>query len=211
LQEFVGAVGTRLRLPKITPPWGLHERIWPLKYMLFLGLFGLSMHDLTLAEQAAEVEPFKTAIVLHFMRDWGYVAFALAMLAPGLFIDRFYCRYLCPLGAALAIPGRMRMFDWLRRYKECGSPCGRCAFECPVNAIHPEGHINPNECIQCLHCQVLYRDDHLCPHMIQLRLKKERIAAYRFPPANPDRANPTAAAPDDATTTTTKEQSNVQL
>ena len=177
LQEFVGMAATRLNLPKITPPWGLHEQLWPLKYMLFLGLFGLSLHDLSLAERAAEVEPFKTAIVLHFMREWSFVAFAVLMLAPGLFIDRFYCRYLCPLGAALAIPGRMRMFDWLRRYKECGSPCGRCAFECPVNAIHPEGHINPNECIQCLHCQVLYRDDRLCPHMIQLRLKKERIAA----------------------------------
>lgn len=177
LQEFIGLAATRLKLPKLTPPWGLHERLWPLKYILFLGLFGLSLHDLSLAERAAEVEPFKTAIVLHFIRDWPFVAFALAMLAPALLIERFYCRYLCPLGAALAIPGRMRMFDWLRRYKECGSPCGRCAFECPVNAIHPEGHINPNECIQCLHCQVLYYDDRLCPHMIQVRLKKERIAA----------------------------------
>jgi NosR/NirI family nitrous oxide reductase transcriptional regulator len=177
LQEFIGSAGARLKLPKLTLPWGLHERLWPLKYILFLGLFGLSLYDLSLAERAAEVEPFKTAIVLHFLRDWPFVAFALLMLAPALLVDRFYCRYLCPLGAALAVPGRMRMFDWLRRYKECGSPCGRCAFECPVNAIHPEGHINPNECIQCLHCQVLYHDDHLCPHMIQLRLKKERIAA----------------------------------
>ena len=177
LQEFIGLAGAPLGLSKLTLPWGLHERLWPLKYILFLGLFGLSLHDLSLAERAAEVEPFKTAIVLHFIRDWPFVAFALAMLAPALLIERFYCRYLCPLGAALAIPGRMRMFDWLRRYKECGSPCGRCAFECPVNAIHPEGHINPNECIQCLHCQVLYYDDHLCPHMIQVRLKKERIAA----------------------------------
>lgn len=177
LQEFIGLAATRVKLPRLTLPWGLHERLWPLKYILFLGLFGLSLYDLSFAERAAEVEPFKTAIVLHFFRDWPFVAFALAMLAPALLIERFYCRYLCPLGAALAIPGRMRMFDWLRRYKECGSPCGRCAFECPVNAIHPEGHINPNECIQCLHCQVLYYDDHLCPHMIQVRLKKERIAA----------------------------------
>ncbi len=194
LQEFIGIAATRLRLPKITPPWGLHERLWPLKYMLFLGLFGLSLHDLSLAERAAEVEPFKTAIVLHFTRDWGFVAFALLMLAPGLFIERFYCRYLCPLGAALAIPARMRMFDWLRRYKECGSPCGRCAFECPVNSIHPEGHINPNECIQCLHCQVLYHDDQLCPHMIQLRLKKERMAAYRFDPSTHGKIKATSSA-----------------
>jgi NosR/NirI family nitrous oxide reductase transcriptional regulator len=178
LQDFVGVAAKVLHLPKITPPWGLHERLWPIKYILFLGLFGLSMGDLALAEQAAEVEPFKTAIVLHFMRDWGFVLFAVLMLAPGLFIERFYCRYVCPLGAALAIPGRMRMFDWLRRHKECGSPCGLCAVECPVNAIHPEGHINPNECIQCLHCQVLYRHGRQCPHMVQLRLKQDRMAAY---------------------------------
>ena len=104
LQEFVGMAATRLDLPKITPPWGLHERLWPLKYMLFLGLFGLSLHDLSLAEQAAEVEPFKTAIILHFMRDWGFVAFALLMLAPGLFIDRFYCRYSVSAGRRVGHP-----------------------------------------------------------------------------------------------------------
>lgn len=96
------------------------------------------------------------------------------MLLPGLFIERFYCRYLCPLGAALAIPGRLRMFEWLKRYKECGSPCQRCAQECMVQAIHKEGNINVNECLYCLHCQVVYVDDHACPVLIQKRLKRER-------------------------------------
>src|SRR3546814_7142883 len=82
------------------------------------------------------------------MRDWWFVAFAVALLVAGLFVERFFCRYMCPLGAALAIPGRMRMFDWLKRYRECGNPCMRCYNECPVGAIHPEGHINPNECIR---------------------------------------------------------------
>ena len=63
----------------------------------------------------AEVEPFKTAIILKFVRDWPFVIYALALLAAGLFVERFFCRYLCPLGAALAIPGRMRMFEWLKR------------------------------------------------------------------------------------------------
>jgi len=96
------------------------------------------------------------------------------MILPGIFIERFYCRYLCPLGAALAIPGRMRMFAWLKRYKECGTPCQRCKNECMVQSIHPEGDINVNECLYCLHCQVVYSDDHACPVMIQKRLKKER-------------------------------------
>ncbi len=125
----------------------------------------------------AEIEPFKTAIILKFVRDWPYVVFAMALLAAGLFIERFYCRYLCPLGAALAIPGRIRMFEWLKRYRECGSPCQRCGNECMVQAIHPEGQINPNECLYCLHCQMLYHDDHRCPVMIQRRLKRERREA----------------------------------
>ncbi len=177
IQEILNKIAKKVRIPQIAVPWGLHERIWPLKYMIFLGLLGLSIYSMPLAERLAEVEPFKTAIILRFVRDWPFVLFAIALLGAGLFIERFYCRYLCPLGAALAIPGRMRMFEWLRRYKECGAPCQRCAIDCMVQAIHPDGHINPNECLYCLHCQVLYHDDHRCPVVIQKRLKRERRAA----------------------------------
>jgi NosR/NirI family nitrous oxide reductase transcriptional regulator len=167
-------------------PFGLHQRLWPIKYMIFMVLFGLALYSLSLGEKASEVEPFKTAIVLHFMRDWPFVLYAAVLLGAGLFIERFFCRYLCPLGAALAIPARMRMFDWLRRYRECGNPCQRCANECPVQSIHPEGHINPNECIQCMHCQMLYHHDHKCPVMIQRRLKAEKRLAVISPGMRPE-------------------------
>ena len=45
-----------------------------------------------------------------------------------------------------------------------------------VQSIHPEGHINVNECLYCLHCQVVYSDDHVCPVLIQRQLKRERQA-----------------------------------
>jgi NosR/NirI family nitrous oxide reductase transcriptional regulator len=54
-----------------------------------------------------------------------------------------------------------------------------------VQAIHPEGHINPAECIQCLHCQMLYHHDQLCPVMIQRRLKREKLAAMSQPTTLP--------------------------
>jgi len=177
LQELVSKAAKRIGIRQITVPFAPHQRLWPIKYIVFLLLFGLSLQSLGTAEKAAEIEPFKTAIILHFIRDWWFVAFAVALLAAGLVIERFFCRYLCPLGAALAIPGRLRMFDWLRRYKECGSPCQRCGNECPVQAIHPDGSINPNECIQCLHCQMLYHHDHKCPVMIQKRQKREKWQA----------------------------------
>lgn len=167
LQELTNQIARYFKVPQWTLPWGLHERLWPIKYMIFLGLFGVSLASLETAEQLAEVEPFKTAIILKFVRDWPFVVFAGSLLVAGLFIERFYCRYLCPLGGALAIPARMRMFDWLRRYKECGSPCQTCSNECPVQAIHPTGEINPNECVNCLHCQVLYQSETKCPVVIR--------------------------------------------
>lgn len=181
LQELTSNVAKKLKVPQVKLPWGLHERLWPLKYIIFLGLFGLSFYSMALAETLSEVEPFKTAIILKFARQWPFVLFAVTLLVAGLFIERFYCRYLCPLGAALAIPGRIRMFEWLKRWPECGSPCQRCAKECPVQAIHPEGQINVNECIYCMHCQELYQDDHRCPHMIQVRLKREKFMALSTP------------------------------
>jgi len=175
LQELTNRLAKLCRIPQFEVPWGLHERLWPIKYMIFLVLFGLSLYSLDVAEHYAEVEPFKTAIILKFQRAWPFVLFVVVLLAAGLFIERFYCRYLCPLGAALAIPARLRMFDWLKRYRECGNPCHRCANECMVQAIHPEGHINPNECLNCLHCQVLYQHDQKCPVCIKKLAKRRRF------------------------------------
>jgi NosR/NirI family nitrous oxide reductase transcriptional regulator len=176
LQELTNQIARRFRVPQWTLPWGLHERLWAVKYILFLGLFGVSLASIEQAETLAEVEPFKTAIVLKFDRAWPFVLYALVLLGAGLFIERFYCRYLCPLGGALAIPARMRMFDWLRRYRECGNPCQTCANECFVQAIHPTGEINPNECLNCLHCQVLYQSEDRCPVVIK-RLKRRAATA----------------------------------
>ncbi|MEO9528044.1 4Fe-4S binding protein [Roseibium sp.] len=199
LQELTNKIARFFKVPQYTVPWGLHERLWPVKYMIFLGLFGLSLYSLEMAERYAEIEPFKTAIILKFQRGWPYVLFAVVLLGAGLFIERFYCRYLCPLGAALAIPARLRMFDWLKRYRECGNPCQRCARECMVQAIHPEGNINPNECHQCLHCQVLYQSATKCPVCIK---KEARRAKFRkqnhldpIDPASAGKGPPPAGTP----------------
>ncbi len=184
LQELTNKLARLMKVPQITVPWGIHERLWPVKYIIFLGLFGVSMYSLELAEHYSEVEPFKTAIILKFARAWPFVLYAVVLLGAGLFIERFYCRYLCPLGAALAIPGRMRMFDWLKRYRDCGNPCQRCANECMVQAIHPEGNINPNECHQCLHCQVLYQSETDCPVCIRKLQRRQRRQARSAPSPN---------------------------
>jgi len=76
---------------------------------------------------------------------------ALNWLAP-----RFWCRYLCPLGALLAWPTRLA---WLRpRAKETCTRCGLCAPVCPTGAIGVSKEagfqVDASECIMCLDCQV---------------------------------------------------------
>ncbi|MBL1377743.1 NosR/NirI family protein [Zobellella iuensis] len=173
LQELVNEAARKLKIKQFTVPFALHERLWALKYLLLLGLFGLSLQSLALAEQAAEVEPFKTAMTLRFMREWGYVLYALGWVLLSLFVRKAYCRYICPLGAALAVPARLRLFDWLKRRQECGTPCQLCAKECEVQAIHPDGRINANECHHCLDCQTTYYHQRKCPPLV-IKAKKRR-------------------------------------
>ncbi|MCK4711312.1 MAG: 4Fe-4S binding protein, partial [Marinosulfonomonas sp.] len=83
LQEITNQIARFFKVPQWTLPWGLHERLWPLKYMIFLGLFGLSLVSISVAEHYAEIEPFKTSIILKFVRTWPYVLFATAVLGVG--------------------------------------------------------------------------------------------------------------------------------
>lgn len=178
-QELLARLAQRLGVPQIVPPFALHERLWPLKYVVFIVLFAVSLGAVGQALALAEVEPFKTAIILHFRRPWPYVVYALALLSLGLFIERPFCRYLCPLGGALAIPARLRMFEWLKRRPQCGTECNICAQQCPVQAIHKNGQINPNECIYCLKCQGIMYDEHTCPPLVRRRKRREERETRR--------------------------------
>lgn len=174
LQELINEAARKLKIPQYELPFAVHERLWAIKYIVLLGLFGISLESMATAERFAEVEPFKTAIMLKFSREWGFVLYAVLLLVINIFTRKVYCRYICPLGAALAIPTKLRLFDWLKRRKECGNPCQLCAVECEIQAIHPDGHINHNECHYCLDCQMTYHNDNKCPPLIAKQKKRKR-------------------------------------
>ena len=179
LQELTNQLARRLGIKQIEIPFGLHERLWMIKYVAFVGILAVSLRSILGAFQLAEIEPFKTAITMKFLREWPFVVYAGLLVFAGLFVERFYCRYLCPLGAALALPARIRMFEWLKRYRECGSECHVCARRCTVQAIHPLGQINPNECIYCLKCQANYFDQEICLHLKKRAQRRQPLT----PPA----------------------------
>ena len=174
LQELINEAARKLKIPQYELPFAVHERLWAIKYIILLVLFGISLESMATAEKFAEVEPFKTAITLKFDRQWWFVLYAVILLVINIFTRKVYCRYICPLGAALAIPTKFRLFDWLKRRKECGSPCQLCAKECEIQAIHPDGTINANECHHCLDCQVTYHNDNKCPPLVAKKKRRQR-------------------------------------
>ncbi|MEZ5777431.1 MAG: 4Fe-4S binding protein [Paracoccaceae bacterium] len=163
LQELTNLAARRLGVRQVTVPQALHERLWVIKYTLFMAILALSFYSMHDALILAEAEPFKTAVSMRFMRAWPFVLYALALIGAGLFVERFFCRYLCPLGAGIAIPAKLKIFDWLKRRPQCGRECRLCETKCTVGAIDPLGRINPNECVLCLRCQVIMNDPATCP------------------------------------------------
>lgn len=89
-----------------------------------------------------------------------------ALLVATVFVRNLYCRFLCPLGAALGLLSKLTIFG-IKRWSECNS-CKLCEKTCQWGAI--EGpKIIMTECVRCDDCERLYMDQQKCPHWIILR------------------------------------------
>ena len=176
LQELIASIGKFLKIKQIKIPEKYNKNSLNIKYIILLTLFITCFIAPNFLNLGSEIEPFKTAISMKFNREWYYVIYAILLLAIGLFIERFFCRFICPLGAFMAIGGKLRIFNsFLKRRNECGSPCKLCSNECPIDAIEKNGKINMNECFYCLDCQSLYHNDYKCPPLVIVRKKNAKI------------------------------------
>ena len=171
LYKVGGAVGLKRFQFKLPAVW--HNRLKWVKYGVFFALLAVSMFSMGLAEVMAEVEPFKTTFLVGLTnRSWPYTLFAAGLLGLSIFTERPFCKYLCPLGASLAMPTTFRWFG-LKRKQECTS-CKACAVGCGSQAIDADGRIDQRECLHCLDCMVLYTDDHACPPLVQERKRRTK-------------------------------------
>ena len=125
-------------------------------------------------DTVAEIEPFKTAITVYFLREWYYVAYAALWLLLGMVLFKGFCRYVCPLGAVMAIGGLIRGRDWIARREACGSPCQLCKVKCKYGAIEPSGKVAYSECFQCLDCVTIHDSPSQCVPLILAARREER-------------------------------------
>ena len=156
LQEFISHLARLCRIPQKHLHRPLARTLSRGRYALLAIFIASAAFTPDTSARLVEIEPFKTAITVAFDRAWPYLAYAVTLLALGAVYYKFFCRYLCPLGVAMVIGGKLRLQNWLPRRPECGS-------------------IDYDACFQCLDCVSIYHDPQRCVPVVVLRNKGRRI------------------------------------
>jgi NosR/NirI family nitrous oxide reductase transcriptional regulator len=149
---------------RIDVPRGVERRAASIKFALLaltLGYFLLTS-DIGIYRY---VEPFWMFGMAASVPLW--MGLGVLLLAT-VFVRNLYCRFLCPVGAALGLMSYLTVFR-IKRWSECRT-CRICQKACEWGAI--EGpRILLTECVRCDDCERLYANEAKCPHW--------RILAYQ--------------------------------
>ena len=140
-------------------PQRVHDIAIYIKYGVlgFLIVMALSFTNLSLFQY---FEPFGT--IFYFSQSyllWGILAI---FLFSSIIIPRFYCRYACPLGAALGVTALISPWR-IKRVPQC-DVCKVCEHSCPTGAIRGP-KIDFKECVRCDICETKLIDKSgVCKH-----------------------------------------------
>ena len=140
-------------------PQRVHDIAIYVKYVVlgFLIVMALSFTNLSLFQY---FEPFGT--IFYFSQSyllWGILAI---FLFASIIIPRFYCRYACPLGAALGVTALISPWR-IKRVPQC-DVCKVCEHSCPTGAIRGP-KIDFKECVRCDICETKLIDKSgVCKH-----------------------------------------------
>ncbi len=123
-----------------------------------------------------------TVSVPHYATLFFILVFFSALFFASRVSRRFWCRYLCPSGALLALLSRRPV--WHRAVSSDCIDCGKCASQCPMNAIpedSPEKTYH-TECIICRKCEKI------CPKdAVTFPFGRTKEAAQEMPSLSPGR------------------------
>jgi polyferredoxin len=161
-QLMDAVIPSRLR---VEVPRAIERRAAWIKFGLLGGVLAyyLVTHDLAGPVQYAE--PFWMFTLFGTTAMWTTLA---VLLIATVFVRNLYCRFLCPVGAALGIISQLTVFR-IKRWSECNT-CKICEKTCEWGAIRGP-QIVRTECVRCDDCERLYMDQQKCPHWIILRRK----------------------------------------
>jgi MauM/NapG family ferredoxin protein len=151
---FITAALTGLSLAFVMDPLALLTRF----YTFFIYPLAMTLINLTvdLLRPLFRALGWITLSHLHYFQSVYYMSAITLLIFGGiialnLLVPRFWCRYLCPLGAFLSLISPLGLFR--RRVNEDCNECMKCQKTCPMGAIpeNPQTTCFP-ECIQCRTC-----------------------------------------------------------
>ncbi len=156
---------------RVEPPKWLERRAGYIKFAILGGaiIYFLISRDNSFYRY---IEPFWMFTLSGSPVMWTLLG--LLLLAT-VFVKNLYCRFLCPLGAALGLLSQLTVFR-IKRWSECGR-CKICENTCEWGAIRGP-KIVYSECVRCDDCERLYHDKAACPHWL-LQAKQARREANR--------------------------------
>ena len=161
------------RLKRPLPQW-IHDRAVYAKY----GILALIVLPALAGSQVSLYQYFEPFGTVFFMSpSIGLWIIAGAFLTASVVIPRFYCRYACPLGAALGLLSLVSL-NRITRVEQCDH-CKVCEQKCPTGAIRGP-KIDFHECVRCNVCEVqLIEKTGVCQHdmeVIRPRLVQLEVA-----------------------------------
>jgi polyferredoxin len=180
ISEYLWRAGQKLFRRNCRLPRWLDLALRGLKYVL-LGFFLWAVSSMAVDELAAFMNSPYGAIadvkMLNFFRHLGETGAIVigALVVASLFIQNFWCRYLCPYGALLGITSLLSPAR-IRRSPETCIDCAKCAQGCP-SALPVDRliTIRSAECTGCLECVAV------CPAKDALSLSLPKIPGLAAP------------------------------
>ena len=143
-------------------PARIHDRALYVKFVVLALVLApaLTRSQVTLFQY---FEPFGTVFYLSpSVLLW---IIAVGFLAGSAVVPRFYCRYVCPLGAALALASLLSPLR-IGRVRQC-DVCEVCEHSCPTAAIRGS-EIDFKECVRCNICEIKLRERAgVCRHNVE--------------------------------------------
>jgi len=151
---FLSAALVGLSLSYLMDPLPLLTRFYTFfLYPLIISLINLILDFLRPLFQALgwiDLSHLSYPQPVYYMSFITFLIFA-GIIALNRFAPRFWCRYLCPLGAFLSFVSPLGLFK--RRVNQECNECGECQKSCPMGAIEQDPkRMRLPECIQCQTC-----------------------------------------------------------
>ncbi|GIU78844.1 MAG: hypothetical protein KatS3mg005_2082 [Bryobacteraceae bacterium] len=154
LQEWLGLLGKRIFRKKFNPSGAWDRRLRLLKYVLLVLIIGFTWHLGALVFRP--YDPFLAFFHLgEGIREmpWAYAALGV-VIAGSLYVERFFCKYACPLGAVIGIAGKLGLSKVVRDEAGCKG-CNLCQKKCFAHVDFLSARvIRDAECNHCMECVV---------------------------------------------------------